>query len=358
MRRPAYVVAVGYGVALLLLLATHDWDPLFFASSGPGWARHDPDGVRRADGFIYHAIAQDPLGASARFGAYRADRILYPLLARLLAFGRADLIPWSLVLVNWMAIVLGTEIVSRLLGRVGAPGWMALAYGAWAGLGAALLKDTAEPVTYLAALLGIWWLQGGRTLPACAAFVCALLGRETALLLVGPHLLQAGSGRSGARRWLPALTVLGLWGAWLLLVRAVLQAPLISGRRLHPLTGFAATRALDLPFSLAWVVIPAAAVAVLAGRGLLRAPTDARLWAALLNALVALSLPPGTAAMLWHSARVSTGLVAATVLATPLEDVAPRAWRGLAVVYASSALWTIAAVARYLFWDVVVLPGG
>ena len=29
--------------------------------------------------------------------------------------------------------------------------------------GMALLKDTAEPTTFLCALLGIWWLQRGRT---------------------------------------------------------------------------------------------------------------------------------------------------------------------------------------------------
>jgi len=356
-RRPAWIVGAGYGVLLLLLLATHAWDPLFFATLGPQWARHDPAGAKRADGMIFHAIAQDPVGARARYGTYRAERILYPLLAKLLAFGRPALIAWTLVLVNWAAIVLGTEIVHRLVRRAGGPDGIALAYGAWAGLGSALLKDTAEPVTYLAALAGIWWLQTGRTWQACGAFYCALLGRETAVLLVGPYLLQAGSGKKGVRRLIPALSVIGLWLAWLLFVR--LSPPGTGAKRptLVPLIGFAATRLLDLPTSLAWLVIPAGVVAVLSVRGLRAAPTDPRLWSALLNALLVLSLPPDTAELLWHSTRVGTGLVASTLLAAPIASSAPSWYRGLAVVYASSAIWTAAVALRYLLWDVVTLPG-
>jgi len=129
-RRPAVLVGVGYGVALLLLLATHAWDPRFFATIGPEWLRHDPTGSKASDGMIFHAIAVDPLGRGIAVGAYRMERILYPLLARVLASGVPSLVPWTLVLINWAAIVLGTEILYRFLARAGAPGWIALAYGA------------------------------------------------------------------------------------------------------------------------------------------------------------------------------------------------------------------------------------
>jgi hypothetical protein len=305
---------------------------------------------------IFHALAQDPLKAGTRFGVYRAQRIAYPLLARLLAVGQPALIPWTLVLVNWAAITLGTEIVHRLVRRAGAPAWIALAYGAWAGLGSALLKDTSEAVTYLAAVAGIWWMQAGRTLPACAAFYCALLGRETAVLLVGPYLLSAGAGREGIRRLGPALSVIGPWVAWLLYVQLVMPEWGGGHPPLAPGVGFTATRWLDLVPSLVWLVIPAAVIAVVSIRGLCAAPTDPRLWAALLNALLVLSLPRGTAEMLWHSARLGTGLVASTVLATPIEEAAPSLYRALAAVYVSSALWTVAVTVRYLVWDVVALP--
>ena len=181
-RRPAWLVGAGYGLVLLLLLATHDWDPRFFATLGPQWLRHDRENRKASDGILFHAIAEQPFGHGMA-SAYRRERILYPLLAHVLALGRPTLIPWTLVLANWAAIVLGTEILTRLLRRARAPEWIAIAYGAWAGLGLALLKDTAEPVTYLSALLGIWWLTRERKWLGYAALLGALLGRETALLL-------------------------------------------------------------------------------------------------------------------------------------------------------------------------------
>src|SRR5262245_61626678 len=102
--RPALLVGATYGLALLLLLATHAGDPRFFATLGPQWLRHDPGGGKAADGIIFHAIALEPFGGEIA-SAYRRERILYPLLAHVLALGRPALVPWALVLLNWLAIV-------------------------------------------------------------------------------------------------------------------------------------------------------------------------------------------------------------------------------------------------------------
>jgi hypothetical protein len=353
------LVGVGYGLALVLLLATHAWDPKFFATLGPEWDRHDPERRKASDGIYYHAIAQEPFGTAVR-NVYRRERILYPLVAYVLGLGRPALISWTLVLANWAAIILGTEILYRLLLRARAPGWIALAYGAWPGLGLALMKDTAEPVTYLSALLGIWWLERGRPLIGYSALLGALLGRETAVFLVAPYLFLAAERRAGIRRWLPGLAVLGLWQVWVLAVRLSIHGSPAPGLWLWliPLRGFRATRLLDLPFSVIYLILPAALVVWLAVRGLRRAPADPALWAMVLNAFLVLSLPPLTAALVWHSARVSTGLVAAVVLATSLQQSAPRTWRVLAVGFATASVWTVLVIVRYLFWDVVAIPGG
>src|SRR5262245_2852166 len=108
-----------------------------------------------ADGVFFLEMASRPAEAVQRLAAYRVNRILYPTLAWLLALGQPGLAAWTLVLVNWAAIALGTELMNQLIERQGRSRWWALAYGAWVGLGLALLHDTAEPATYLAALLGI-----------------------------------------------------------------------------------------------------------------------------------------------------------------------------------------------------------
>jgi hypothetical protein len=358
--RPALLVGAAYALVLVLLLATHDWDARFFATLGPQWLRHDPAGRKAMDGMIFYAIAEKPFD-NAVGSAYRQERILYPLLAHVVALGRPAVIPWALVLLSFVAIVVGTEIVHRLLLAAGAPGWIALAYGAWAGLGLAMLKDTAEPVTYMCALLGIWWLGRGQGVLGYSACLAALLGRETAALLVGPYLFLADPRRAWWRRLLPGLLVLGLWQLWIFGVRVKLQSSLVPEwwRWLMPLRGLLhIDRLPDLLFAVVFLVIPALVTLVLVARGLWRTPLDPALWAALLNVALVLFLPTRSTALVWHSARISTGLVASVALANASPRVWPRAWRWLAAWFVLSSVWTAAVVVRYLFWDVVEIPGG
>jgi len=101
-----------------------------------------------------------------------------------------------------------------------------------------------------------------------------------------------------------------------------------------------------------YLVIPAAIILGLAIRQLRQAPRDAAL-----DALLVLSMLRGNAALVAHSARVSSGLAASLVLATPPQDSATLTWRVLAVLFSSSAWWTAAVVVRYLLRNVVVMPG-
>lgn len=50
---------------------------------------------------------------------------------------------------------------------------------------------------------------------------------------------------------------------------------------------------------------------------------------------------------------LATGFVTATLLASPLAAAAPRLWRGLMVLFITSARWTVAVTLRYLIWDMV-----
>lgn len=350
--RPAVLVALFYTSVVLALLATHAWDPRFFATVGPEWERHDPDLLKQADGRTYFAFATDPLGAARRYPRFRIARVLYPLAAHALALGRADRIGWSLLLVNLAAIALGTELMHRLLARRGLSPWLALVYGAWAGLGAALLHDTAEALAYLCVLAGIEAQERGHPVLAGMGYLGGALSRETTLLLAVPYLLLSRGDRRVLR--LVALSMLAAWGAWLGFVALFGTGALIqSGTRPRfPLAGYLATRLLDLPVTLAYIIAPAVLVLGWAARELWRRPTDGSLWAAGLNALLVLQFPPRTAEVFWHSGRLATGLVVATLLATPLAVSAPLLWRALVILLATSVFWTISVAIRFLFWDV------
>src|SRR5262245_29439904 len=313
--RPAVMVAAFYGTIVVALLATHAWDPRFFATVGPEWERHDPGLRKQADGAIFLAFATDPSAAARYHERRRTVRILYPLAAHVLALGRADLVGWTLIFVNLAAIALGTEIMHRLLERRGLSSWAALAYGAWCGLGLALLHDTSEPLAYLCALAGIDAQERGRPALAGLGFLGALLTRETALLLVAPFLLIRRDGRI-ARPGAAPLIVLAAWAVWLGVVALVGTGTMAPAHEepAPPLVGYLATRPLDLPVTVLCVLAPALLVLGWTARELRRQPREPSLWAAALNALFVVWFPPRTAAILWHSGRLATGFVVATLL--------------------------------------------
>ena len=346
--RPAFVVAAFYGVIVVALLASHAWDPRFFATVGPQWERHDPGLRKQGDGRIYYEFASDPVETAARRARFRTARILYPAVAHVLALGRASLVGWTLLLVNVLSIVLGTAILQRLLERRGLPGWAALGYGLWGGLGVALLHGTAEPVAYLCVLAGLAAQDRGRPMLAGMAYLGGLLGRETTGALAAPYLLAGRGARPAV-----ALGVAAAWVVWLAVVAVAGIGPLLQpgiGLRL-PLVSYSATRWLDLPPTLLFLVLPALAVLGWAVGALRVRPADASVWAAGVNALLVVWLPPRTTELFWHGGRLSTGLVAATLVCVPLAISAPRLWRTLTLVFATSALWTLAIAARYLFWE-------
>jgi len=99
----------------------------------------------------------------------------------------------------------------------------------------------------LFAILGISWLDRGHTVPACIAFVAALLGRETAILLIGPYLLT-GTRRVGMPRWIPGLVVVALWQVWVLAVRLWIHGSPLPRKWPWPvpLAGHLTTRSFDL----------------------------------------------------------------------------------------------------------------
>lgn len=190
-----------------------------------------PNGIGY-DGQYFYYMALDPI--HARFymdwPSYRYTRMLYPLAARLLAFGKPALIPYTLLLLNWLAIGGGTLAVAAWLKRRNLSPWLALVYGLYPGLIIAYQHDLSEPLAYGLVALGIYVYDGSgrrRLLLAGAAFGLAALARETTLVFAifyaAAALLASGhpEGNPGAQRgarwfaharvgWRPALTLAGL----------------------------------------------------------------------------------------------------------------------------------------------------
>lgn len=173
------------------------------------------------DGKWYYFIAADP--ANARYyvdwPAYRYTKILYPATARALAFGQVDLIPYTMILTNWLAIAGGTLILAIWLRRRYVSPWFALGYALYFGTAFSYAHDLVEPLSYALILLGIYTFDFGshrRVLRSAFWFALAILARDKSVLfaavyglalLIPPDGWRAVVSGPAMRRTVPGATL-------------------------------------------------------------------------------------------------------------------------------------------------------
>jgi hypothetical protein len=246
---PGLVVAVLLLAYLGLTLARHGGDPLAFVRLGEGFAGGEPVGEPGYDGQFAYWIAVDPRPAVAGphldVPAYRYQRVLYPLLAWALAAGHPGLVPWTLVIINFVAQVALTVLVERWLAAHGRSRWFALTVGLWAGLVLSVRLDLSEPLCFALVMAGLLAVRGERFGMAAVLMALAVVTKETALLFVIPLLAWAALNQ----KW-RALTLFGL----ALVPFAVLQGLLLRwfGALGLATGGYLATPLEIIPYNGLW----------------------------------------------------------------------------------------------------------
>jgi hypothetical protein len=162
------------------------------------------------DGQWIYFIAIDP--ANARYympdPAYRYAKILYPIAARVLAAGRAALVPYTLIAINFAAILASVWILALWLRRKDVSVWYALPYGLYVGTFMCFTRDLTEPLSYALALLAIYLLDlKTPRMTALAAVACALavLARDKTAIIAAVYVLAVWLGSSGRPVSLPRL---------------------------------------------------------------------------------------------------------------------------------------------------------
>jgi hypothetical protein len=204
------------------------------------------------DGQFSYFIARDPANAAPLIKAmgdvpaYRYQRILHPILARLLAFGQDTLIPWAMVAINLAALAIGTAAMEQLLVVERASRWYALVYGLFGGVFFAVRVDTAEPLAYGLVLLAILAGQRNKLTWQAILLALAVLAKETTIFFVAGYLAYYAL----ERRWrdVVRLAVIGVipFAAWeLFLLTWLGQTGIGSG-------GAMATPFEIIPFNGIW----------------------------------------------------------------------------------------------------------
>ncbi len=340
---PVIATALGYAAFSLLGLALHGWTPLWFVWIGERWA----DGVRGGrtgyDGQFVYYLARDGWAALPHLDApaYRAARILYPLLAAALSGGVTTWIPWSMVAINYTAVVAGTAVIARWLAARAVNPWWALTYAGCAGIAFAYSRDCTEPLAYALVAAGtVAWLDGRRSV-AWPLLALAPLARESTILFA----VGLAAAALMAQRWrdvtaLAATAVPAL--LWQIYLTANVPAPTIGVFRLlrFPLAGAFPIADLDPGRLAALFLVGIPTLALLPGAlaWVAREPRSSFGWLIALNTLLVLIAPSQTYLHILGLGRVAVGVVLALLLAFPQLSVEMRS-AITAIAWAPTLIW-------------------
>lgn len=215
---PARVTLLAVVVLVSIAIWQAGGDAIALARLGERFSQGDPRGPDTEhpdagyDGqFVYYMARDlDPQRVQVYLDvpAYRYQRILLPLLARLLSLGDPSVIPWALVVINGLALVGGTWAVQQLLQGWGVSRWYALVYGLWPGFLLALTVDLPEPLAYGLTAAGLLACQRGRQGWGWLLLGLAAFAKEVALIFA----LAAGLSALAERRWQDAAGVFFIAG--------------------------------------------------------------------------------------------------------------------------------------------------
>ncbi len=144
--------------------------------------------------------------------AYRYQRILLPILGRGLAFGQADWVIWTLLLVNLVALAGGTWLLEKLLREYGVSRWYAVGYALSIGVLGAARLTTTETLAYGLVIGGIYLAKREQWLWSALIFALAALAKEMTLIFPAAYTLHLLFVSPKNTRWLPRFSRAVLFG--------------------------------------------------------------------------------------------------------------------------------------------------
>ncbi|MDA8263526.1 MAG: hypothetical protein M0Z47_11930 [Actinomycetota bacterium] len=185
------------------------------------------------DGQFYFRIAMAPFNFAPHAlgvtldGAFRLQRIGYPLVAWLLSFGSAHLLLYVLPLVNLAALAGLGWILARFAVASGKHPFFGLLTALYPGYAFSLGRDLTEPLAAFTLVLGLYLLERRRYLFSALSLSATVLTRETGTLVVMAigiswlygWLRQRGEGSQGGI-FLAAAVPTVVFAAWQAVVRS------------------------------------------------------------------------------------------------------------------------------------------
>ncbi len=207
---------------LAAVLVSAGGDPFELIQVGTRFSQADPDGTEGYDGqFVYYiALDPDPESVAPLIDdpPYRYQRILLPMLARLLSLGNQEALPWILPAIVLLSHILGTAAVVRLLEIHGVSRWYGLTYGLWVGFLLAIRLSLPETLAYACIAAAILAQEKRWSFLSWLLYLLGLLAKEVVLLFVFAQLLfylWNREWKSALGLALVAIAPFALFQAWL-----------------------------------------------------------------------------------------------------------------------------------------------
>ncbi|MBI5117648.1 hypothetical protein HZA56_14315 [Candidatus Poribacteria bacterium] len=189
--------------------------------------------------FFYYTIKDLFMGLRGIANPFRYQRILYPSLAFLLAFGRANLLPFSMLEVNLLAIIFSSVLLWWTIRDTALPGGYILLYMLNIGYLIAVFYDVATPVCVGLIVAASYFFSRRNLWATSAMMALSLLAQENGSVVLAALCLWLAL----KKQWRGAFTLSTAilpWTAWqVFLWRRYDASPLVmSGNHLRmPFTG-------------------------------------------------------------------------------------------------------------------------
>lgn len=322
---PIILVALAF---VVYRLSIRDWDPVGLAEIGTRFQTGDPSGTEGYDGqFAYYiALQPNPRAVSPLLDvpAYRYQRILLPIASRVLAFGQPSLIPWALIIVNFLSHILGSWLLISYLVHQGTPTRYALIHGLWIGLVLGIGADLFEPLAF-ALVVAAWFArQRQRWKLGYLFLLLALFAKEITLIFwVAALFADLAKPERRAIAASPGV-IFAIWQAWLW---GTFGAPgigsggaMATGFEIIPYAGLfriaSASTEIFLLYVLIFgptIVLPSLLGIIGTARTILRKKKGGSEWALLLNSLMIAFLPYSTFREPLGLVRLATGMVTSVI---------------------------------------------
>ena len=255
------LVAVLFSMVVdMRALADADWNPTLFAAFGEeatptrqyAEARLDDVFLRAEqghDGKFFFVQANDPWLLDPETNAaaldrplYRSQRMLYPLIAGGFGLFRPGVIVWSMLVVNLVAMGVGSWVVSRIATEMGGSAWWGLAFGLNIGFLSEINVGGAGVVAGVLAFAAVLAVMKSRWATAVVLLTLAALTREAMLVVAAGTALWLWAHRERRVAVVSALIPLSAVVGWALYVRLRIGSGTVTTQVQElgwPLVGFA-----------------------------------------------------------------------------------------------------------------------